>query len=38
MKFGDWNVRRLYMASSRMAAARELARYKPDLVGVQEVR
>jgi hypothetical protein len=33
-----WNVRRLYRAGSLMAAARELARYKLDLVGVQEVR
>jgi len=36
MGFGTWNVRRLYRAGS--AAARELARYKLDLVGVQEVR
>jgi len=28
----------LYRAGSLMAAARELARYKLDLVGVQEVR
>ena len=33
-----WNVRSLYRASSLTAAARELARYKLDLVGVQEVR
>jgi hypothetical protein len=31
MRFGTWNVRSLYVA-------RELARYKLDLVGVQEVR
>jgi exonuclease III len=35
---GTWNVRSLYRAGSIMAAARELARYKLDLVGVQEVR
>ena len=35
---GTWNVRGLYRAGSLMAAARELARYKLDLVGVQEVR
>jgi hypothetical protein len=35
---GTWNVRSLYRAGSLMAAARELARYKLDLVGVQEVR
>ena len=35
---GTWNVRNLYRAGSLTAAARELARYKFDLVGVQEVR
>jgi hypothetical protein len=35
MRFGTWNVRSLYTAGSIMAAARELARYKLDLVGVQ---
>ena len=35
---GTWNVRSLYSAGALMAAARELARYKLDLVGVQEVR
>ena len=35
---GTWNVRSLYRAGSLMAAARELTRYKLDLVGVQEVR
>jgi len=35
---GTWNVRSLYRAGKLMAAARELARYKLDLVGVQEVR
>ena len=32
---GTWNVRSLHSAGSLMAAARELARYKLDLVGVQ---
>jgi hypothetical protein len=35
---GTWNVRSLYRAGSLTAAARELARYKLDLVGVQELR
>ena len=35
---GTWNVRSLYRAGSLKAAARELARYKLDLVCVQEVR
>jgi exonuclease III len=35
---GTWNVRSLYRAGSFMAATRELARYKLDLVCVQEVR
>jgi len=38
MRFGAWNVRSLYRTGAFMAAARELARYKLDLVGVQEVR
>jgi len=32
------NVRSLYRVGSLKAAARELARYKLDVVGVQEVR
>jgi exonuclease III len=36
MRFGTWNVRSLCRAGSVMAAARELARYKLDLVCVQE--
>jgi exonuclease III len=36
MRFGTWNVSSLYSALT--AAARELVRYKLDLVGVQEVR
>ena len=35
---GTWNVRSLHRAGSLTAPARELARYKLDLVGVQEVR
>jgi hypothetical protein len=35
---GTWNARSLYRAGSLMAAARELGRYKLDLVGMQEVR
>ena len=35
---GTWNVRSLYRAGSLTAVTRELARYKLDLVGVQEVR
>ena len=34
---GAWNVRSLYRAGSLKAAARELGRYKLDVVGVQEV-
>jgi len=35
MRFGTWKVRSLYSAGSVTAAARELARYKMELVGVQ---
>jgi len=38
MKIGTWNVRSLYRAGSLKAAARELARYKLDVVGVHEAR
>ena len=38
MKFCTWSVRSLYGAGSVTATGRELARYKLDLVGVQEVR
>jgi exonuclease III len=38
IKFGTWNVRSLYKVGSSMTVSRELARYKLDLVGVQEVR
>ena len=35
MKIGTWNIRSLYRAGSLKAAAKELARYKLDVVGVQ---
>ena len=35
---GTWNFRNLYRVGSLTAAARELGRYKLDLVAVQEVR
>jgi len=38
MRFGTWNVRILCSSGLLIAAARELARYKIDFVGVQEVR
>jgi len=38
VRFGTWNVRSLYRSGSLTAAARELAIYKLDLLGVQEVR
>ena len=38
MKIWTWNVRGLYRAGSFKTAARELGRYKLDVVGVQEVR
>jgi exonuclease III len=38
MRLRTWNVRSLYRAGSFIAVARELARYKLDLVGVQEGR
>jgi exonuclease III len=37
-RFGTWNIRSLYRVGSLMTVSRELARYKLDLVGVQEVR
>ena len=37
MKFGTWNISSLYRSGSLTTAARELARYKLDLAGVQEV-
>jgi hypothetical protein len=38
MRFGKWNVRSLYMANSFMTVAKEMSKYKLDLVGVQKVR
>ena len=38
MRFGTWNVRILYRSGSLTAAARKLASYKSNLVGLQEVR
>jgi hypothetical protein len=38
IRFGTWNVRSLYRSGSLMTVVGELARYKLDLVGVQEVR
>jgi len=38
MEIGTWNIRSLYKAGSLKAAAREIARCKLDVVGVQEVR
>jgi exonuclease III len=38
MGFGTWNMRSLYGSGSLMTVARELARQKIDLVGLQEVR
>jgi hypothetical protein len=38
MRFGTWNVRSLYSAGLFTVAARDLARYKLDLMGVHEVR
>jgi exonuclease III len=37
-RFGTWNVRSLYRAGSLKTVARELGKYKLDLVSVQEVR
>jgi hypothetical protein len=38
VRFGTRNVRSLYRAGSRSAVAGDVARYKSDSVGVQEVR
>jgi exonuclease III len=38
MRSGTWNVGSLYRVGSLKTVSRELARYKLDLVGVQEVR
>jgi hypothetical protein len=38
IRFGTWNVRSLYRPGSLKTVARELGKYKLDLVGVREVR
>jgi hypothetical protein len=38
IRFGTWNVRSLYRSGSPTTGAKELARDKLHLVGVQEVR
>jgi hypothetical protein len=38
MRFGTWNMGRLYRVGSLMTVSRELSRYMLDLVGVQDVR
>jgi exonuclease III len=38
MRFGTWNDRSLYRSGSFKTVARELGKYRLDLVGVQEVR
>jgi len=38
MKIGTWNIRSFNRALSFKAAARELGRYKLDVLGVQEFR
>jgi len=38
MRFGMWKVRILYKSGSLTKVVRELARYKLNLVSVQEVR
>jgi hypothetical protein len=37
-EFWTWNVTSLYRSGALMTVARELAKYKLHLVGVQEVR
>jgi hypothetical protein len=38
MGFGTWNIRSLYRVGSLLTVAKEIAKYKLDLAGVQEVR
>jgi hypothetical protein len=38
LRFGTGNVRSLYRSGSLKTVARELGKYKLDLVGVQEVK
>jgi hypothetical protein len=37
MRFGTWNVKSLYRSGLLTTVARELARYKLDLVGVRRL-
>jgi hypothetical protein len=36
MRFGTWNVRGLYWAGSLVTVAKEISKYKLDLVGVED--
>jgi exonuclease III len=38
MRFGTWNIRKLYRIGLLKTVARELGKYNLDLVGVQDVR
>jgi hypothetical protein len=38
MRFGTWNVRRMYRAGSLRVVLEEISKYKLDLVGIQVVR
>jgi exonuclease III len=38
IRFGTWNIRSLYRIGLLKTVARELGKYKLDLVAVQEVR
>jgi hypothetical protein len=38
IRYGKWNVRSLYRAGSLITAAREITKYRLDLVRVQYVR
>jgi exonuclease III len=38
LRFRIWNARSLYKAGSLMKVSKQLSKYKPDLVLVQEVR
>jgi exonuclease III len=38
IRFGTWNVRSLFKASSFMTVVKEVSKYKSDLAEVQEVR
>jgi exonuclease III len=38
MRFGTWNIRTLYRIGSLKTVARELGKYRLDIVGIQEVR